>query len=128
MQFESWIDRQIREAMERGEFDNLPSAGKPLRLDADEDWWIKRKLQQENLEPVLPGPLMLRREVERIQQTLADVRDEATARAIIEDLNERIREHYRRPAAGPTIIVALVDVDAALDAWRTKGRWSSGPV
>ena len=122
MQYESWIDRQIREAMERGEFDNLPSAGKPLRLDADEDWWIKRKLKQEDLEPVLPGPLMLRREVERIQQTLADVRDEATARAIVEDLNERIREHYRRPTSGPTIIVALVDVEAALDAWRTKDR------
>ncbi|SMC89901.1 DUF1992 domain-containing protein [Lentzea albidocapillata] len=30
MGFESWIDRQIREAQERGEFDNLPSAGKPL--------------------------------------------------------------------------------------------------
>jgi hypothetical protein len=30
--FESWIERQIREAVERGEFDNLPDAGPPLNL------------------------------------------------------------------------------------------------
>jgi hypothetical protein len=42
--YESRIERQIREAQERGEFDNLPGAGKPLpdRGTAyDEDWWIK---------------------------------------------------------------------------------------
>ena len=31
--FESAIDRQIREAQERGEFDNLPGRGKPLTFD-----------------------------------------------------------------------------------------------
>lgn len=28
--WEHWIDQQIREAQERGDFDNLPGAGKPL--------------------------------------------------------------------------------------------------
>ena len=28
----SWMDQQIREAQERGEFDNLPGTGKPLDL------------------------------------------------------------------------------------------------
>ncbi|HUA42024.1 MAG TPA: DUF1992 domain-containing protein, partial [Streptosporangiaceae bacterium] len=28
--FRSWIDQQISEAEERGAFDNLPGAGKPL--------------------------------------------------------------------------------------------------
>lgn len=40
--FESTIDQQIREAMERGDFDNLRGAGKPLNLARDpnvpEDW------------------------------------------------------------------------------------------
>jgi Domain of unknown function (DUF1992) len=122
VQYESWIDRQIREAQERGAFDNLPGAGKPLHLDEDEDWWIKSLIRRENLEAVLPGPLMLRREVERVQQTLADVRTEAVAREILEDLNERIREHYLRPALGPTIVVRLVDVEAELCAWRRTRR------
>lgn len=33
--FDDYISEQIREAMERGEFDNLPGAGKPLQLDSD---------------------------------------------------------------------------------------------
>jgi DnaJ family protein C protein 28 len=33
--FEDYVSEQIREAMERGEFDNLPGAGKPLNLDID---------------------------------------------------------------------------------------------
>jgi DnaJ family protein C protein 28 len=30
--WESWIDQQIREAQERGEFDDLPGKGRPLDL------------------------------------------------------------------------------------------------
>jgi DnaJ family protein C protein 28 len=30
--WESWIDQQIREAQEQGEFDDLPGSGKPLDL------------------------------------------------------------------------------------------------
>jgi DnaJ family protein C protein 28 len=30
--WESWIDEQIREAQEKGQFDNLPGKGKPLDL------------------------------------------------------------------------------------------------
>lgn len=33
--WESWIDQQIREAQERGEFDNLPGKGRPLDLTAN---------------------------------------------------------------------------------------------
>ncbi|MFT4216983.1 MAG: DUF1992 domain-containing protein [Micropruina sp.] len=120
MQYESWIDRQIREATERGAFDNLPGAGKPLNLDPDEDWWIKAKLAREDLGALLPGPLQLRREVERIQDTLADVTREEVAREILDDLKARIREHYLRPGTGPRIIVRLVDVEAELDAWRCR--------
>lgn len=120
VQYESWIDRQIREATERGEFDNLPGAGKPLNLDPDEDWWIKAKLAREDLGALLPGPLMLRREVERIQDTLADVQRESVAREVLDDLNARIREYYLRPGPGPRIIVRLVDVEAELDVWRRR--------
>jgi DnaJ family protein C protein 28 len=32
-EWESWIDQQIREAQERGDFDKLPGKGKPLSLE-----------------------------------------------------------------------------------------------
>jgi hypothetical protein len=42
--YESVVERRIREAMERGDFDDLPGIGKPLP-DAgqpyDEMWWVK---------------------------------------------------------------------------------------
>ena len=50
--WESWIDRQVREAEERGEFDDLPGAGKPtpgLDKPFDELWWVKDKLRQSGL-------------------------------------------------------------------------------
>lgn len=43
--FESVAERQIREAMERGEFDNLPGEGQPLDdagVPYDPAWWAKR--------------------------------------------------------------------------------------
>jgi DnaJ homologue, subfamily C, member 28, conserved domain len=120
MQFESWVERQIREAMERGEFDDLPGAGKPLELSDDPDWWIKSKIARENLEPMLPTPLALRREVANIDATVADVPTEDEVRAVAADLNQRIRESYLRPAAGPTIAVGLVDVEAVVQRWRAR--------
>ncbi len=121
--FESWIDRQIREAMERGEFDDLPGQGRPIDLsDTSDDWWIKATIKRENLDAVLPGPLALRREVENIAEAVADARTEAEVRERCEALNDRVREHYARPSRGPLIPVRLVDVDAEVRAWRERGR------
>ncbi len=117
IRFESWVDRQIREAMERGEFDNLPGAGRPVELDDDPDWWIKAKIRRENLEPVLPTVMTLRREVERIQQTLSGVRSEAAARAVCDDLNARIRDFYAAAVDRPRFVVRLLDVDAEVRLW-----------
>lgn len=118
MQFESWIDRQIREAMERGEFDNLPGAGRPLELDDDPEWWIKSKIKRENLEPVLPDALSLRKEVAAVQDQLRGVRTESAARAVLEGLNERIRSFYAAATTRPQIVVRLVDVERELRVWR----------
>lgn len=58
--FESWIDKQIREAEQRGDFASLPGRGKPLPegLDTtsyDEQWWIKQKMVREGVSH-LPRP------------------------------------------------------------------------
>ncbi|MGO4957429.1 DUF1992 domain-containing protein [Luteococcus sp. Sow4_B9] len=123
--FESWIDRQIREATERGEFSNLPGEGKPLRglgRPDDPNWWAMQKLEQEDLRGAMPGPLAVRREKQDIQQTLADVRDEATARAIVEDLNERIKQSCLTPIEGRTILTGRLDVEETLALWRARRR------
>lgn len=50
---ESLVERRIREAMERGEFDDLPGAGKPIPgLDKPEDElaWLRRWMKREGID------------------------------------------------------------------------------
>src|SRR5580693_10542246 len=75
--FVSWIDQQINEAAERGAFDNLPGAGKPLPRGgeaADGQAWLRNYLRREGVstEELLPVPLRLRKEVERLTGTVQD--------------------------------------------------------
>jgi len=118
--YESWVERQIREAQERGAFDNLPGAGKPIPglNREDPNWWVKGLLEREQLPAPLPPALALRKEVQDLPATLRDCRTEAAVRELVEDLNQRILEVRRRPADGPPILVLTVDVDQAVATWR----------
>lgn len=53
-EFESNVDRIIREAMEEGEFDDLPGEGKPIpgagAVD-DEFWWLRKWLRRNLAKP-----------------------------------------------------------------------------
>ncbi|KRF42441.1 hypothetical protein ASH01_16520 [Terrabacter sp. Soil811] len=122
--WESPVDKQIREAQERGEFDNLPGAGKPLDLSdsGDPDWWVKRFAARENLDlgGALPGALGLRKEAAGYPESLVDVRTEAQVREVIEDYNKRVLADRLRPAVGnlPPLIAKTLDVDEMVGRWR----------
>ena len=129
MPYESWADRQIREAIERGEFDNLPGQGKPIKgLNGrdDENWWLKAYLEREQLPLPLPIALALRKEVVALQDTLADVADEDAVREIVRDLNCRIAESHRIRVDGPPIVIGLVNVDQAVAEWRWRRQRDAG--
>jgi hypothetical protein len=120
---ETVVERQIRLAQERGDFDDLPGRGKPLPgIDGpdDEHWWVKGYLRREGLstEPLLPTPLQLRREAERLPTTVADLLSEQAVRDVARDLNRRIVSWLRAPV-GPAVPVAPVDVDAVVARWPT---------
>ncbi|SEF15771.1 DUF1992 domain-containing protein [Jiangella alba] len=121
MGFESWIDKQVREAQERGEFDDLPLSGKPLppSRPGDEYSWIREKLAREgeSTDVLLPTPLLLRKELEKLPETLRDVRSEQAVRDVVHDLNERVKQWLRAPS-GPNIPVALADPDTVVAEWR----------
>jgi hypothetical protein len=123
MPYESWVDRQIREAIERGEFANLPGQGKPIKgLNGreDENWWVKAYLERELLPLPLPTALALRKEVMELAETLADVPDEESVREIIRDLNHRIATSHRIRVDGPPIVIGLVNVEQAVAEWRRR--------
>ncbi|MDT0266854.1 DUF1992 domain-containing protein [Streptomyces sp. DSM 44915] len=118
--FESWVDKQIREADERGEFRDLPGAGKPLPgLSApyDELWWVREKMARENLSS-LPPSLVLRKEAEDAHAAALAAPTERAVRRIVTAINERIAEGLRRPPEGPPLRLGLFDEEAVVRAWR----------
>lgn len=127
--FESRVERMIREATERGEFDNLPGAGKPLDLtDSDDpDWWVKRKIREENLDSsaLLPAPLLLRREAQDFPESLRHIADVDAVRDILVDFNRRVREAHlasRQMALPHSVVAHTVDVDDVIRRWRALRR------
>ncbi len=49
-----YVERKIREAKERGEFDDLPGSGEPLQdLNDDPNWWVKKWVKREQLKDAL---------------------------------------------------------------------------
>lgn len=120
VRWETFVERQIREAMERGEFDNLPSAGKPLPdLDQpyDELWWVRKKLREEKITH-LPAVLLLRKEIEDAQERIDRAATEDQVRRAVEAINARIVEVNRTQWDGPASNFLPLDVEATLAAWR----------
>lgn len=119
--YESWIDRQIREAQERGEFDDLPGAGKPIKGltgRQDENWWVKGLMERENLAPVLPTSLSLRKESQSLLERVLQERTERAVHEIVDDLNQRIVDSRRRRVDGPPIFLRTFDVEDVVRHWR----------
>jgi hypothetical protein len=122
--WESWIDRQVREAEKRGDFDDLPHAGKPLPdLDKpkDEQWWIRGKLRSEGLSYAPPSLVLKRRSEEELELAL-NAESEAKARRIIEAINVEIRAANRNGIRGPLIILKPYDVERVLHERRERHR------
>ena len=118
--WESWIERQIRESVERGEFDNLPGTGKRLAgIDRprDEDWWIKEKLRREDVS-YLPPALELRKQVDDALEQIERTASEAEVRAIIADINQRIRYLNSHLTSGPPSTLMPFDVAQGVERWR----------
>ncbi|MEI5134783.1 DUF1992 domain-containing protein [Streptomyces libani] len=120
--FETWIDKQIREATERGDFAGLAGAGKPLpHLDQpyDEMWWIKEKMHREHLS-YLPPTLALRKEAEDALEAAAAAPTQAALRRILTAVNERISAALRTPLEGPPLNLVPFDIDEVARKWREQ--------
>ncbi|HEU4490733.1 MAG TPA: DnaJ family domain-containing protein [Jiangellales bacterium] len=116
---ESWVERQIREAQERGEFDDLPGAGKPLpgvTGHYDEMWWVKEAVRREKLS-ALPPALALRKEADDLSAGITDARSETAVRDLVADHNARVRDVLRRPQESPLVVPRKLDADAVVAAW-----------
>jgi hypothetical protein len=121
--FEDHVEAQIRAAMERGEFANLPGTGKPI-ADLDDDdpmWWLKRKLKEEGVSMPLPPHLQLRADVRTRIDAILALKTEREVRSAMGELNARIATFNAHHVDGPPSELSPVDVEAVVDRW--KARW-----
>jgi hypothetical protein len=131
MTFTSWIDKQIAEAAERGAFDNLPGAGKPIPHHGNEDAaeaWLREYLRKEGVsaEALLPPPLRLRKAIDRLVHAVPAMASERDVRDAVTELNDEIRA-WRRIPVGPPVFVPMVDEEAMVSRWRTAQPPSASP-
>jgi hypothetical protein len=122
-----WVDLQVKQAMERGEFDNLPGAGKPLGdLGSlhDRDWWLKKLIERERIS-VLPAALQLRKDDAELDALLDREATEKQVRTTLEDFNRRVIEARRQLQGGPPVVTPTRDIDAEVERWRERRRSSA---
>lgn len=120
--WESFVERQIREAQEAGEFDHLPGFGRPIpELDEPEDelWWVKNLLKRERLS-LLPPSLEILRTVEIGLEAIESLRSEDEVRKAVAELNVKIRRANFAITWGPPSTISPLDADEVLAQWRTK--------
>jgi hypothetical protein len=120
VRWETWVERQIRESMERGEFDNLPGRGQPipdLARPYDELWWLRKKLRSEDLSIDPPG-LALRKEVEDALTGVSAARHEGEVRRLVAAVNERIVYVNSHTSFGPPSDLIPLDVERVVTQWR----------
>jgi hypothetical protein len=121
MSTQDWVEAQIKQAQNAGEFENLPGAGKPLKLadKHDPDWWVKDFIRREDIETeaLLPPAMLLRKEKQQVHDKVRGMRRESEVREYLADLNKRIRISIR-DTTGPVVPTGPVNEDAVIAQWR----------
>jgi len=118
-----WVDFQVKQAMRRGDFDDLPGAGKPIRgLSGthDPEWWVKSLIEREQLTGIGPPALALRKEDAELEARIDRESTEQAVRDVVEDFNRRVVEARRQLLGGPPVITPTRDVNHEIAAWRSR--------
>ena len=121
-QQQTWVDLQIRQAMDRGDFDDLPGAGKPLRdlgTEHDPDWWLKQLIERERI-VVLPESVQLRKLDAELDARLDATALESEVRREVEEFNARVIRARYSLAQGPPLVTMPRDVEETVSAWRER--------
>jgi hypothetical protein len=118
-----FVETAIQLAIRRGDFDDLPGAGKPIEglgTHHDPDWWIRRKIETEHLSGLGPPALLLHTEDRGLDDELDLLGREDDVREVVEDFNRRVIAARRQLTGGPPVVTKTRDVDAEVAAWRER--------
>ncbi|GAB3605379.1 hypothetical protein GCM10027413_07880 [Conyzicola nivalis] len=118
-----YVEITIQQAIRRGEFDNLPGAGKPiegLTTTHDPDWWIRRKIEREKITGLGPPALTLRTENAELDARIDATGTEEGVRTLLDDFNKRVITARRQLQGGPPVVTPTRDIEAELEGWRGR--------
>ena len=90
--YQKIIEQRIKEAVERGEFDNLPGQGEPLKLVDDRNVPEDLRLAYKILKNAdcLPPELEAKKEIRQMEDLLESIPDERERYKLIKKINYRI--------------------------------------
>jgi len=118
-----YVELSIQQAMRRGDFDNLPGTGKPipnLGQIHDPDWWIREKIERENITGIGPPALTLRTEDANLDSRMDKAASETAVRELLTDFNARVIAARRQLQGGPPVVTAPRDVELDVERWRER--------
>jgi hypothetical protein len=92
MSFQKNVDEKIKEAIARGEFDNLPGKGKPLDLDAYFATPEHLRMGYSILKSahIIPEEMELLREIEGLKKSLDSSTTRIEKKALRQQLSEKL--------------------------------------
>jgi len=92
--FQKIIEKRIKDAQKRGEFDDLPGSGEPLTLEDDsqipEDLRLAYKILKNA--DCLPPELELKKEIRKMEDMLEDIPDEKEQYRHMKRINYKIMQ------------------------------------
>jgi hypothetical protein len=118
-----FVEIAIQQAQRRGDFENLPGAGKPLpnlRDTTDPDWWFRRKIERERITGLGPPALTLRTEDRDLDTRLDATSTVDAVRELLVDFNTRVVEAQRQLLGGPPVVTSPRDVDEEIARWSAR--------
>ena len=98
MSLQKNIDEKIKEAIARGEFDNLPGKGKPLDLDAYFATPEHLRMGYSILKSanIIPEEMELLRQIEGLKKSLDSSTNRTAKKALLQQLSEKLTNFNMR--------------------------------
>lgn len=111
------IEKRIKEAQERGEFDNLPGKGKPLNLEDDSNVPEELRITYKILKNAgyLPPEIELKKEIRQMEDMLADMPDEKERYRLIKKINLKITKLNMMGRKSPMLEQNQIYYDKVVD-------------
>ena len=120
--FQRIVEKRIKEAQKRGDFDDLPGSGEPLEFEDDshipEDLRLAYKILKNA--DCLPPDLLLKKEIRQMEDMLENIPDERERCRMIKSINYKIMKLNMTRNRPPLLEETQIYYDKLVDKMAKK--------